>query len=47
MLRRATLPSAEVTSLVPGDSGYLDSAKKLGAVTGPLKNLQGLNGALK
>jgi Protein of unknown function VcgC/VcgE (DUF2780) len=36
----------KIASLVPGASGYLDSAKKLGAVTGPLKNLQGLNGAL-
>ena len=36
----------KITSLVPGASGYLESAKKLGAVTGPLKNLQGLNGAL-
>jgi hypothetical protein len=36
----------KVASLVPGASGYLESAKKLGAVTGPLKNLQGLNGAL-
>ena len=36
----------QIASLVPGASGYLDSAKKLGAVTGPLKNLQGLNGAL-
>ena len=36
----------KIASLVPGASGYVDSAKKLGAVTGPLKNLQGLNGAL-
>jgi hypothetical protein len=36
----------KIASLVPGASGYLESAKKLGAVTGPLKNLQGLNGAL-
>ena len=36
----------KIASLVPGASGYLDSAKKLGAVTGPLQNLQGLNGAL-
>jgi hypothetical protein len=35
-----------IAALVPGASGYLESAKKLGAVTGPLKNLQGLNGAL-
>jgi len=31
---------------VPGASGYLENAKKLGAVTGPLNNLPGLNGAL-
>jgi hypothetical protein len=36
----------QIAALVPGASGYLESAKKLGAVTGPLKNLQGLNGAL-
>jgi len=36
----------KIASLVPGASDYLDSAKKLGAVTGPLSNLQGLNGAL-
>lgn len=36
----------KVAALVPGASGYLESAKKLGAVTGPLTNLQGLNGAL-
>lgn len=36
----------KVASLVPGASKYMDSAKKLGAVTGPLKNVAGLNGAL-
>ena len=36
----------KIASLVPGASGYLETAKQLGAVTGPLKNLQGLNGAL-
>ncbi len=36
----------KIASLVPGASGYLESAKKLGAVTGPLTNQQGLNGAL-
>jgi len=36
----------KVTTLVPGASKYMDSAKKLGAVAGPLKNLAGLNGAL-
>jgi hypothetical protein len=36
----------KVAGLVPGASKYMDSAKKLGAVAGPLKNLAGLNGAL-
>lgn len=36
----------KIASLVPGASKYVDQAKKLGAVTGPLKNLAGLNGAL-
>ena len=36
----------KIASLVPGASGYLDTAKKLGAVTGPLSNVAGLNGAL-
>ena len=36
----------KVAALVPGASKYMDSAKKLGAVTGPLKNAAGLNGAL-
>ena len=36
----------KIASFVPGASGYLESAKKLGAVTGPLSNLAGLNGAL-
>lgn len=36
----------KIAALVPGASGYIESAKKLGAVTGPLKNLAGLNGAL-
>jgi uncharacterized protein VcgC/VcgE DUF2780 len=36
----------KVASLVPGASKYMDSAKKLGAVTGPLKNLAGLNSSL-
>ena len=36
----------KIASLVPGASGYLDTAKQLGAVTGPLSNLAGLNGAL-
>ena len=36
----------KVAGLVPGASKYMDSAKKLGAVTGPLKNLAGLNSSL-
>lgn len=36
----------KITSLVPGASKYMESAKKLGAVAGPLQNLAGLNGAL-
>jgi hypothetical protein len=36
----------KIAALVPGASKYMDSAKQLGAVTGPLKNLAGLNGAL-
>jgi hypothetical protein len=36
----------KIASLVPGASGYLESARKLGAVVGPLKNLAGLTGAL-
>jgi hypothetical protein len=36
----------KVAAAIPGASKYLDQAKKLGAVTGPLKNLAGLNSAL-
>jgi hypothetical protein len=36
----------KIASLVPGASGYMDTAKKLGAVTGPLENVGGLNAAL-
>ena len=36
----------KIASLVPGASKYIEQAKALGAVTGPLKNLAGLNGAL-
>lgn len=36
----------KVAALVPGASKYMEQAKTLGAVTGPLKNLAGLNGAL-
>lgn len=35
-----------LASFVPGASKYIDQAKSLGAVTGPLQNLAGLNGAL-
>lgn len=36
----------KVANAIPGASKYLAKAKSLGAVTGPLKNLAGLNGAL-
>jgi hypothetical protein len=36
----------KVAALVPGASKYMDSAKKLGAVAGPLKNVAGLNSSL-
>jgi hypothetical protein len=36
----------KISSLVPGASNYIEQARSLGAVTGPLKNLAGLNGAL-
>jgi hypothetical protein len=36
----------KLAGAIPGASGYLDKAKSLGAVTGPLKDLGGLNGAL-
>ena len=36
----------QLASLVPGASGYMETAKKLGAVTGPLGNVAGLNSAL-
>lgn len=36
----------KIAALVPGASKYMDSAKQLGAVAGPLQNLVGLNGAL-
>lgn len=36
----------KVAALVPGASKYMDSAKKLGAGTGPLKNVAGLNSSL-
>src|SRR5690349_2714537 len=36
----------KVAALIPGASGYLEKAKSLGAVAGPLLNGAGLNGAL-
>jgi len=35
----------KIASVVPGSQKYLDAAKKLGAVTGPLTNSAGLNSA--
>ena len=37
---------SRLSGMIPGDSNYLGAAKSLGAVTGPLKNMAGLNGAL-
>ena len=34
------------SGMIPGADSYLSAAKSLGAVTGPLKNVAGLNGAL-
>ena|SRR5688572_27469060 len=36
----------KIAQVVPGSQKYLDAAKKLGAVTGPLTNSAGLNSAL-
>lgn len=36
----------KVAAAIPGASKYLEQAKSLGAVTGPLKDLAGLKGAL-
>jgi hypothetical protein len=36
----------KIAAAIPGASKYLDQAKKLGAVTGPLNDLNGLTGAL-
>jgi hypothetical protein len=36
----------KVAALIPGASGYVEKAKSLGAVAGPLVNGAGLNGAL-
>ena len=35
----------KIAQVVPGSQKYLDAAKKLGAVTGPLTNSAGLNSA--
>ena len=35
----------KIAQVVPGSQKYLDAAKKLGAVTGPVKNSAGLNSA--
>ena len=36
----------KVAAAIPGASNYLEQAKKLGAVTGPLKDVSGLTSAL-
>jgi hypothetical protein len=36
----------KIAGYVPGAAKYMDAAKSLGAVTGPLQNLAGLSGAL-
>ncbi len=48
-LAEEKMPSAnfsKLSSLIPGAQSYIDSAKQLGAVVGPLKNMGGLDGAL-
>lgn len=48
-LAKEKLPAADFTkvaNVVPGASKYMEMAKTLGAVAGPLKNVAGLNGAL-
>jgi hypothetical protein len=48
-LAKEKLPAADFskfTNLIPGASKYMELAKTLGAVVGPLKNVAGLNGAL-
>ena len=37
---------SKLTNLLPQASKYMDTAKQLGAVAGPLKNMAGLDGAL-
>lgn len=36
---------SKLTSVIPTATKYMDTAKQLGAVAGPLKNMAGLNGA--
>jgi hypothetical protein len=36
----------KLKGMIPGADGYIEAAKKLGALAGPLKNLDGLNSAL-
>lgn len=48
-LAQEKLPKGDfdkIASYIPGASKYMESAKSLGAVSGPLKNLAGLNAAL-
>jgi hypothetical protein len=48
-LAKEKLPAADFTKVagvVPGASQYMDLAKSLGAVAGPLTNVAGLNSAL-
>lgn len=48
-LAKEKLPATDfskLTKLVPNASKYMELAKTLGAVAGPLKNMAGLNGAL-
>lgn len=37
---------SKLSGMIPGASGYIDAAKSLGALAGPLKNIEGLNAAL-
>jgi|SRR5882672_2644883 len=36
----------KIAAVVPGASKYMDQAKKLGAVTGPIKDMDGLKAAM-
>lgn len=48
-LAKEKLPAADflkIANVVPNASKYMELAKTLGAVIGPLKNVAGLNGAL-